>query len=157
MVKLKLIQVIDKEEICKFEAEGEELSVVYNGEYVPGDKWYVESDSEFIKLRLDKTMAESIIYTPSGTLDFKIPFEYERKALYGDEAFSGDSHEVTASSASEEEAYARREISLNSHDRYKTYFCFPHAVANVVTKEHPALCERNAIDGVTDNEGWLLG
>ena len=139
---------------CKFKAYGDEIDERYNAEYEPGDRWRVElSDSEFVKLRLDESLKESIVYVPDGTFEFKIPFDRERQACYAPGAFAKDSHRVTCSIPCEAEVYGEREISLNSHDRHNISKYFPHAVANFVTREDPCFFERNAIDGVTDNVG----
>ena len=56
---------------CKFKAYGNSIDGSYNGKYMPGDKWRVElCDGEFLKIRLDSTLAESIIYVPDGVLSF---------------------------------------------------------------------------------------
>ena len=151
MIKLKLL---NKNGECKFKAFGMEIDERYNGEYEPGDKWRVDTDyEEFVKIRLDGTMNESIIYIPDKTFEFIIPFDYERECCYAPGAFSGDSHRVTCSEPCDAEVYAEREISLNSHDRHNVHKYYPHAVANFVTREDPCFFERNAIDGVADNVG----
>ena len=135
----------------KFKAYGEEICERYNGVYEEGDKWRVEPDyTEFVKLSLDETLAESIIYIPDGSFEFMIPFGYERRACYGTEAFGGDSHLIKCSEPCEAEIYGERNIALNSHDRHKIAKYYPHAVANFVTREDPCFFERNAIDGVTN-------
>ncbi len=137
----------------KFKAYGSEIDVRYNGEYEEGDKWRIElCDSDFMKLALDPTMAESIIYVPDRIFEFKIPFGAERTACYDKEAFSGESHRVKVSEPDNAEIYAERVISLNSHDRRHVGKYFPHADANFVTRESPCFFERNTIDGVCQNE-----
>ncbi len=149
IINLKLISAGGD---VKFKAYGAEIDERYSGVYEEGDKFRVELlDTEFVKLRLDETLAESIVYVPDGTFEFLVPFGYERCACYGAAAFTGDSHRITVSEPTEAEIYAEREISLNSHDRHNVPKYFPHAVANFVTREDPCFFERNAIDGVTDN------
>ena len=148
------IKLIAENGDVKFKAYGEEIDVHYSGEYEPGDKWRVELEyCEFVKLKLDETLAESIVFVPDGVFEFPIPFDYHRNACYGKDAFSGDDHRVIAIEPTESEIYAERLISLNSHDMHNVPKYFPHAVANFVTREDPCFFERNAIDGVTDNEG----
>ena len=149
MINLKLLNEAGE---VKFKAYGEEIDERYSGEYAPGDKFRIElCDTEFVKLSLDETLAESIVYVPDGTFEFTVPFDYERRACYGPVAFSGDSHRIRCSEPTEAEIYSERKISLNSHDRHNVPKYFPHAVANFVTREDPCFFERNAIDGVTDN------
>ena len=108
-------------------------------------------DGEFVKLRLDETLAESIVYVPDGVFEFAVPQDRELKSCYAPGAFSGDSHRVCCAEPSEAEIYSDRLISLNSHDRHNVPKYFPHSVANFVTREDPCFFERNAIDGVLDN------
>ena len=141
----------------KFKAYGEEIDVHYSGEYEPGDKIRVElCDGEFVKLRLDQTLLESLVYVPDGVFEFLIPFDTERVSCYAPGAFSGDDHRIICAEPTEAEIYGERCISLNAHDRHNVIKYFPHAAANFVTREEPCFFERNAIDGVTENRGHGL-
>ena len=152
MISIINLKLISEGGDVKFKAYGDEIDEVYHGEYAEGDRWRVElPDSEFVRIRLDDTLAESIVYVPDGTFDFAVPFGYERAACYGPDAFVGDTHRVRVSEPCEADIYAEREISLNSHDRHNIAKYYPHAVANFVTREDPCFFERNAIDGVTNN------
>ena len=154
MITIINLKLLRENGDVKFKAYGDEIDERFSGEYEPGDKWRVElCDTEFVKIRLDETLAESIIYVPDGTFEFEIPFGDVRVGGYHPTAFSGDSHRVTCAEPTEAEIYAEREISLNSHDRHNIAKYYPHAAANFVTRESPNFFERNAIDGVTDNVG----
>ena len=136
----------------KFKAYGTDIDERFLGEYEEGDKFRVElCDGEFVKIRLDDTLAESIVYVPDGIFEYAIPFGKERKAGYHPDAFGGEDHRIRVAEPTEAEIYAERKISLNSHDRHNVPKYFPHAVANFVTREDPSFFERNAIDGVIDN------
>lgn len=152
MITIINLKLISANGDVKFKAYGEEIDERFSGEYEEGDKFRIELlDSEFVKMKLDETLAESIVYVPDGTFEFAVPFGYERRACYGPVAFTGESHRLIVSEPTEAEIYGEREISLNSHDRHNVPKYFPHAVANFVTREDPCFFERNAIDGVTDN------
>ena len=149
IINLKLIR---ENGDVKFKAYGVDIDECYNGEYEEGDKFRIElCDGEFVKIKLDPTLAESIVYVPDGIFEYLVPFGKERKAGYAPEAFDGDCHRITVSEPSEAEIYGERLISLNSHDRHNIPKYYPHAVANFVTREDPSFFERNAIDGVIDN------
>ena len=149
IINLKLIR---ENGDVKFKAYGEEIDERFEGEYEAGDKWRVElCDGEFVKLCLDETLAESIVYVPDGVFEFAVPQDRELKSCYAPGAFSGDTHRVRCAEPTEAEIYSDRLISLNSHDRHNVPKYFPHAVANFVTREDPCFFERNAIDGVIDN------
>ncbi len=135
----------------KFKAYGTEIDERFLGEYEPGDKFVIELESEFVKLRLDETLAESLVYVPDGIFEYMVPFDRERQAGYHPTAFLGDSHRIMASEPTEAEIYEERLLSLNSHDRHNVPKYYPHAVANFVTREDPSFFERNAIDGVINN------
>jgi len=151
IINLKLLNASGE---CKFKAYGEEIDARYNAEYEPGDKWRIDTDyTEFVKIKLDEYLGESIIYIPDKTFEFIIPFDRERTSCYAPEAFGGDSHRIICCEPTEAEIFCEREISLNPHDRHNVHKYYPHAVANFVTRENPCFFERNAIDGVTDNEG----
>ena len=71
----------------KFRAFGDEIDERYNGEYESGDKIRLElADSTYVKMKLDDTLAESIVYVPDGIFEFIIP---EGVTTIGDSAFSG--------------------------------------------------------------------
>ena len=149
IINLKLIRANGD---VKFKAYGREIDEHFSGEYESGDKWRVEcADTKFLKIRLDETLADSILYLPDGVFEFVIPEGRELSACYAPTAFRGDDHRVVLSEPSDAEVYGERLISLNSHDRHNLPKYFPHSVANFVTREDPCFFERNAIDGVCDN------
>ena len=152
MINILNLKLLAANGDVKFKAYGEDIDVRYEGVYEPGDKWRIElTYCEFVKMRLDPSLAESIVYIPDGVFEFPIPFDYHRAACYGKDAFSGDDHRVTVSEPTEAEIYDDRLISLNSHDMHNVTKYYPHAQANFVTREDPCFFERNAIDGVCDN------
>ena len=149
IINLKLIR---ENGDVKFKAYGNEIDEHFHGEYELGDKFRIElCDGAFVKLKLDPTLAESIVYVPDGTFEFLVPFDRERAACYAPGAFDGDDHRIVVSEPTDAEIYDERLISLNSHDRHNVPKYYPHAVANFVTREDPCFFERNAIDGVIDN------
>ena len=149
IINLKLIR--DNGDV-KFKAYGNEIDEHFHGEYEPGDKFRIElCDGAFVKLKLDPTLAESIVYVPDGTFEFIVPHDRERDACYAPGAWSGDDHRIVVCEPTDAEIYDERLISLNSHDRHNVPKYYPHAVANFVTREDPCFFERNAIDGVIDN------
>jgi len=148
------LKVLAENGDVKFKAYGEEIDVHFSGVYEAGDKIRVElQDGEYVKMKLDPTLAESIVYVPDGVFEFAVPQGHELRACYAPGAFSGDDHRLVCQEPTEAEIYGEREISLNSHDRHNVPKYFPHAVANFVTREDPCFFERNAIDGVTENSG----
>ncbi len=149
IINLKLIR---ENGDVKFKAYGNEIDEHFHGEYEEGDKFRIElCDSKFVKMKLDPTLAESVVYVPDGVFEFAVPVGRELKACYAPGAFTGDDHRIAVSEPADAEIYDERLISLNSHDRHNVPKYYPHAVANFVTREEPCFFERNAIDGVLDN------
>ena len=154
MIFILSLKLLSENGEVKARAHGEEIDDTFTREFEPGDRFRLETDgAEFVKLALAPTLAPSVVYLPDGVFEFEIPFDRERTACYAPGTFDGDTHRVRAWELSDAEIYGERMISLNSHDRHNVAKYFPHAVANFVTREDPCFFERNAIDGITDNEG----
>lgn len=131
---------------------GNNIDFEYNGEYAEGDKIVIsKKDAEYIALQLDEFLKESIIFSESSRIVFEIPFG-ALKAGYDERAFSGDKHRIKLYEPTDEQAFGYRNIALNSHDRRGQKKYYPHAYANLVTRDEVCFFERNAIDGVCDNK-----
>ena len=144
------LKVLDRAKNVKFKVSGDNIDAIYNGEYSEGDKIVAELSSvNFLKMKLDDTMTESIVYCPNKYFEFEVPLGSFR-AAYNKEAFLGGEHRLIMTEISDDEFYGYRQISLNAFDTQKSK-CFPHAKANFVTRNDPCFHERNAIDGVIDN------
>lgn len=148
MIKLKIINADGK---ILSSTKGDKIDFTYKGEYMPGDKIILTKNStNFLCVKLDKTLEESIIFTESSTIEFPIPFG-ELKHAYDKAAFSGNEHRISVYEPDEHLKYEFRNIALNSHDIRGQRHYFPHAYANLVTREDPCFFERNAIDGIKEN------
>ena len=145
--------IIDKECRELYSCKDEKIDITYEQEYSIGDKIIIhKKDTDFLLVQLDENIKESIIYAPSSTFEFEIPFG-DLKYGYDEKAFSGNKHRIKVSEIDDETAYSVRNISLNSHDKRGQKRYFPHAYANLVTREDVCFFERNAIDGICENKG----
>ena len=150
MIELKILTASGEE---KFSAKGLEIDTVYNGEFKEGDKIIVRKpDTEYIAVKFDETLEESIIFSPLSTIEYPIP-SGDLMAGYNKDAFKGDKHRLIVYEPDDSIKYGSRKISLNAYDIKGQKKYFPHAYANLVTREAPCFFERNAIDGVTQNNG----
>ena len=148
------LKITDKANVVKFTAKGNEIQETYAGTLNEGDKIQIRLDgTNTLALRLDKTLAESLIYCPNKSFTFTVPNERELKMGYAPNAFQGDKHLISAREVEDEEFYAARNVALNSHDLRRKTGGYPHASANFVTREEPCFYERNAIDGEKNNQG----
>ena len=147
------LNIFDKDSNLLFSQKGDRIDCIYNAAYNEGDKLVIKkTDTEFLALKLDEYLLESIIFIPLSTFEFEIPFGALRNG-YDEKAFSGDSHRIIVYEPDDNVKYGTRNISLNSHDKRGQKRYFPHAYANFVTREDVAFFERNAIDGICENEG----
>ncbi len=106
----------------------------------------------FLEISLDPHLRPSIIYTPNGRVVYQLPAGYKIKAYHPD-AFKGGHHEINIKDVSNSIMNVRRNLALNALDlRWETGY-FPHASANVVTRDEPWFEAKNAIDGVLEREG----
>ncbi len=147
------LKIINKDGNALFCEKSEKIDTVYNGCFSEGDKFLIKTDTEeYLAVRLDETLCESIVFVPNKRMEYLIP-QGRLMAGYDSTAFSGDVHKISVRIPEDEEIYAVRNIALNSHDLSGQKGVYPHAHANLVTRNEPCFFERNAIDGVCDNKG----
>ena len=147
------VSVVSKEGKVLCTCKDNFVDFIYNAEYVDGDKIVIrKKDTEFIAMQLDDYISESIIYSTSDKVEYEIPMGDLRRG-YDKNAFSGDKHRIRVYEPDDNIKYGLRNIALNSHDLRGIKKYYPHAYANLVTREDVCFYERNAIDGVKENEG----
>lgn len=147
------VKIIDKNNYELFSVSGKSIDCIYEGEYHEGDKIVIhKKDMDFVKIQISDLLREAIIYSPSSKVVYEIPFGRTRVG-YAPETFSAHVHKISVSEPSDDEIYATRNIALNPYDLRAQKQYFPHAYANLVTRENPTFFERNAIDGMTNNTG----
>ena len=133
---------------------GERAGLFYPAAYRSGEKIAVECAHVpcWCMLQLDESMPETMVYLNRTECWFPIPME-EEKCVYSPKSFLGDRHLIRARLASEEEILARKNLALNPYDRHGESGIYPHARANVETRNESVFAARNAIDGVLENAG----
>lgn len=151
------LKIVTKEGKRVFEKNGSIINEIYRGRFSEGDKILIRLDGvNYFGVKLDQTMKESLIFSPNKSFIYTIPSERELHLGYAQGAFKGEEHKIFIREVEEEEFYSNRLISLNSHDLKKGTGGFPHVSANFVTRDEPCFYERNAIDGVINNQGHGL-
>ena len=78
-------------------------------------------------------MAETIIFLAGKNWHFEIPSEQNLRS-YPLHAFSGERHYISVAVPGEDEVYAYRNLAFNPIDQNKKEDAYPHAVANVETR-----------------------
>ena len=148
------LKVIDSNGNIRANWRGMKIDARFCKTFLPGDKIKIFADGcSFIALKLDATLEESIVWLPNHRFEFEIPTEEQRGMCYHPDAFCGNEHVISVREPEDTEIYQYRNIALNSHDCHGVDKYYPHASANFVTRNDPCFYERNAIDGVKNNQG----
>ena len=129
-----------------------ETNLVYTSEYREGDRIVLESSASacFLMLQVDDALGSALIYLKENHLFYTIPFG-EKRICYSPKVFSGNRHLICVRVATDAEIGAYRNLALNVADQQSNTFCFPHAHANVETRDESVFAARNVIDGVKEN------
>lgn len=146
------IKVLKENGATKFVAHGEdEVYLVVTSAYEEGDRIVLEYSGKpcYVWFQADDAMGASLIYIKEN-VEVKVPFG-ELKTGYSPKAFMGDCHYLYVRAATREEIYAYRNQALNVYDCHENTTSYPHATANVETRNEAVFAARNAIDGVKAN------
>lgn len=129
-----------------------ETNLVYTSPYQEGDRIFLEASKTdcFLVLQVDDALGSALIYLKEEVLIYTIPFG-EKRVSYSPKVFAGSRHLLSVRVATDAEIAAYRNLALNVMDQQGNSFCFPHAHANVETREEAVFAARNVIDGVKEN------
>lgn len=122
--------------------------LVYDSEYLPGDAIRIETDQAgYFVIQLEDTLGETLVYWDGAAFCWPLPFGEERSS-YNPRAFAGNQHYLMVRAACKDEITCKRNLARNVYDRNQNKGMFPHAWANVETRNEAVFAARNAIDGV---------
>lgn len=130
------------------EASGEDrVDIEITGAFGFEDILIFETDpGAYVEVDIDPRFNKSIVFVPDGKIVYQLPVGPKARA-YDPDVFSGEQHSISMRIVSKEELGTRRNIAMNALDmRWDTGY-FPHASANVVTRDEPWFEAKNAIDG----------
>ncbi len=150
MIKLKVLSPDDR--LLASSELGEEVSAVLAGGYAGGERILVETSRAgvLLDIQLEDSMPWERVYVPGASLVFFVP-PLERRPNYSPRAFVGNSHLLRAREVPPEEAEKRRNLARNAYDQHENDTFYPHAHANVETRNEAVFAARNAIDGIYAN------
>lgn len=119
--------------------------------YTQGDKILLSSDTTpvFLNIQLDDAVGRGTVYL-TDTLAYEIPFG-EKKLNMSPKAFAGTDHYLFAQVVTQQELGAYRNLARNPYDVAGQAVSFPHASANIETRNETVFAAQNAIDGVKAN------
>ena len=133
--------------------------------YEEGDYIVASSDeAKHLWVQMDETLPAGEVYIPQGSMTWRIPFGEHRRA-YSPAAFVEKRHIISARMMTDEEVASRRNVAGNPSDLRGDTDFYPHATANVETRNESVFAARNVIDGLRHNishgdwpyQSWGIG
>lgn len=124
-----------------------------NFKYQEGDQIVVRVDQPeiYLMVKLDETLDTSLIYLSGNSWSYPISFLPNALAARPKERFAGESHYLSVRIATAEEVDMYQNLALNPHDQKVFTGSYPHADANVETRNDATFFACNAIDGIHAN------
>ncbi len=140
------IQLLAGEDILAEASHQNKAQLYYPEAYPEAARLRVLAPSGHLWVQVDQAVAPALLYLPEGSLSYAVPQGEERRP-YPPQAFAGTGHLVKAWLPAGEEIFARRNLAHNPADQRGETNAYPHASANVETRDESVFAARNVIDG----------
>ena len=123
-------------------------------EYAEGEvvELILDKANQFVWVQVDEAIEPSLIYLTEKKWKFPIILDEKLRLAYSPKIFTGDRHYIRAWLPTENEIHSYRNLARNAHDQKDVTNTYPHAFANVETRNDSTFFARNAIDGILANE-----
>jgi hypothetical protein len=145
------IEIIDASGKVKNSASGEgSARLLHNRPYEQGDAVRFSAQEPYCFVQADQALPEALVYLPDKQFTYQVP-KAGAALPYAPQAFSGEMHILQICPARPGELTARRNLAMNPLDQRFCEKCFPHATANIETRDDPTFFARNVIDGLKFN------
>lgn len=144
-------------------ASGEkQANLLYEGVYREGDEIRFESGTAYARVRVDAAVDEARVYLPEGRFTYRLPLSGDGLMAYAPGAFGGERHLLSICA---DDGAGTYNVACNPADQRGDVRAYPHATANVETRNESVFCARNVIDGLTiagghgiwPYESWGIG
>jgi hypothetical protein len=131
---------------------GDGIGAVHAMEYRDGDRIVIDHGGEkgLYWMQLDEALGQALVYFTDDEFSYPIPMG-DKRVCFSPKAFSGSRHVLHVRPATEAEAKAYRNVAFNPYDNHGITGFYPHAHANVETRNEMTFAARNAIDGIFEN------
>jgi len=144
-----------EEFFCEMIAEGEDYVYLatQNLTLVESDiiRVSVEKANSFLVVKLDETLDSTLIYLKDTKWCYQIPLSVGDASSNSDLAFRGKAHYLSVRVAKNDEINQYRNLAFNPHDQKEASSAYPHAYANVETRNDSTFFAKNAINGIYAN------
>ncbi len=144
------IRILRGQQVLASRENPGEVQLVYDGVYQDGDAIEIESEWENAVIRVDQALAEARVYLPEKRMTFRPPMGGDGLAVYAPGTFLAGRHVI---SLREDASNERRNLALNPIDQRGAVQAYPHATANVETRNESVFCARNVVDGLHSARG----
>lgn len=131
---------------------GDGIGAVHTMEYHEGDRIAINAGGMkgLFWIQLDEALGKALIYLDGNEFNYPIPAP-DKRVCFSPKAFSGSRHVMYVHPASQADGDVYRNLALNPYDNHAIQGFFPHAKANVETRNEMTFAARNAIDGIFEN------
>lgn len=138
--------------ILVYKVADNDLDLYYKEVYEEGDTIQIsfEETNQYFEIQLDEAMGSNIVFITQKDFKYVIPFG-ENKLAYSPKAFSGSAHYIKVRKLLKEELQTYRNLALNPYDQDSDCGVYPHAKANVHTRNEAVFAPRCVIDGIIAN------
>lgn len=143
------------------------VNLSHNRNFVIGDYFQIQVDKVpcYIWVQLDESIKPALIYLTKNVWNYKLPLEFQRETPYAEGTFMRRNGYSWARYATDKEVVAQYNLSQNSYDQHENSSAYPHASANVETRNESVFYAKNSIDGILANnshgnypfQSWGIG
>lgn len=150
---LKVALLNQNEEVIKEISGKDNLWLGYKGEYEDDYIIRLSSDENlnYLAIKFDVTKEETFIYIPKKSWDYIIKL-YPQRSAFPSTMFRAWRNCISVRYMTCEEINSYRNLALNTHDQTFDSGAYPHASANVETRNESTFFALNAIDGMLAND-----
>ena len=111
----------------------------------------LEHPGQYLFVKLDETLNENLIYVSGKEWIYQPMLTANGLEATSENAFRSKRHYLQIRVARDYEINCYRNLALNPHDQKDDSGAYPHAFANVETRNDATFFARNAIDGIFAN------
>lgn len=132
-----------EEESHNLESAGDTMCYIASQDFIfeEGDEIniFVAQKNQYLMVKLDESLDSTIVFIPSHSWTYRINMEQTAKEAMPDHRFKSKRHYLGVRYATNEEIRRYQNWALNPHDQKEFSGAYPHASANVETRNDATL------------------
>lgn len=145
-----------EEDLRQLQVTGEDLVWLSTQNFTFSEGDYIEITTDqpnaYLWLKLDETIDNSLVFVPDCLVCYPIHLSENARVSRAETRFLSNRHYWSVRKATPEEIGLYRNLALNPLDQKECNGTYPHAYANVETRNDATFFACNAIDGTFANE-----